>query len=168
MIVKTCLAALAVTVLAGCSGIRFSNYDDGKSHPYRVATPALKVVTDPDCKMTAEVISIPGRLNWLKFQTGLGKINDKVEFEPGGTIKSINVQQEGVADDLNKLLGTLVGAVRPGGSFGATGIERTMSDVEQTGCTPSVALFPIDLDAGGEPIVDMSKAVLKVTADRAQ
>lgn len=134
-------------VLAGCSGIRFSNVDDGKSHPYRVASPALKVVTDGDCKMTAEVISIPGRFNYLSFQTGLGKIDDSVEFEPGGTIKKITAKQEGVAEDVSKLLAAVTSAAKTVGA--ASFAERG----ETPKCRPIVQIYPINLDSQNNPYV---------------
>ena len=144
-------------LLAGCSGIRFSSIDDGKSHPYRVASPALKVVTAPDCTMTAEVISIPGRLNYLSFQTGLGKINDTIEFEPGGTIKRISASQEGVAVDLGKVIGAVTGIPK---TIGARGFNN----LEQRGCPPSVAVYPIKLDAEGNPYVDQSRPMIRGSA----
>ena len=157
MILKSCAAALAAACLAGCSGIKFSNRDDGHSHPYRVASPALKVVTDPDCKMTAEVVSIPGKLNYLSFQTGLGKVDATVEFEPGGTIKKIMAKQEGVTDDLVKLLNA-------GRSF--TGASLTES---AGGCKPSVAIYPIHFDASSDrATVDMANPLLKVDATLAE
>lgn len=139
-------AAGAAALVAGCSGIQFLRNDDGHSHPYRVAMPALKVVTEPDCKMTAEVISIPGRFNFLKFKTGLGKIDDSVEFEPGGTIKKIAAKQEGVADDLGKVIGAVTGAAKTLG-------PRTLTNVEKDGCSPSVRIYLIDADSGLAPKV---------------
>ena len=135
----------AAVFLSGCSGIEFLNHDDGHSHPYRVAMPALKVVTDPDCKMTAEVISIPGRYNYLKFKSGLGKIDDSVEFDAGGTIKKVQAKQEGVADDVSKVLGAVTAAAKSAGAFGLTGEEASKA------CAPSVRIYPIDADSGTLP-----------------
>lgn len=143
-------------ILGGCAGIEFLNHDDGHSHPYRVATPALKVVTDADCKMTAEVISIPGRLNYLKFKTGLGKIDDSVVFEPGGTIKEIKAKQEGVADDLVKVLGAVTSAAKSAGAVGLT-------KMQEQGCPASVRIYPINSDGsapliGAQPILTVRSA----------
>jgi hypothetical protein len=151
------LMAGTAAVLSGCSGIQFLNHDDGHSHPYHVAMPALKVVTDPDCKMTAEVISIPGRLNYLKFTTGLGKIDDGVEFEPGGTIKKITAKQEGVADDLVKIVGAVTSAAKSAG-----GVPFTEN--QKNGCQPSVRIYPINFDAPGGAFVDSTKPVLTIEA----
>lgn len=134
-------------LVAGCSGIRFSSTDDGKSHPYRVASPALKVVTATDCTMTAEIISIPGRFNYLSFQTGLGKINDTVEFEPGGTIKKISANQEGVAEDLGKVIGAITGAV----GAGATAVS--IRGKSSTPCSGSVRVYPISVDANNNATI---------------
>jgi hypothetical protein len=152
-------------LLAACSGIRFSNVDDGKSHPYRVASPAMKIVTAPDCTMTAEVITIPGRLNYLKFQTGLGKINDTVEFEPGGTIKKISASQEGVAEDLGKVVGAVTSAV-------TTAVKPLRSDFNamkaEPPCQASAQIYPVKLDPGGNPYVDYEHPMLQARAAEAK
>lgn len=157
MIARPYAAAMLAAILAGCSGVKFSSTDDGNSHPYRVASPALKVATAPDCTMTAEVISIPGRLNYLSFQSGLGKSDTTVIFEPGGTIKQISSKQEGVTDDLVKL----IGAARSAGVFGAT----EQAPAEGMDCTPSVAVYPIVVDPATQlPRVDEANPVLRMTS----
>lgn len=155
---RLCVAAAAM-LTGACSGIQFSRLDDGHSHPYRVAMPAIKVVTDPDCKMTAEVISIPGRFNYLKFKSGLGKIDDSVEFEAGGTIKKIAAKQEGVADDLTKVIGAVSGAVRGPGGPGFAGFQKQ-------DCQPSVRIFPIGIDGSvnqASPLLNVEARTTKET-----
>ena len=153
-IVEPVAAVLLSAALAACSGIQFSNQDNGRSHPYRVAAPALRVITDPDCKMTAEVISIPGRFNYLSFKTGLGKIDNTVEFEPGGTIKKIVAKQEGVVDDAVKLLTTVTGAVRP------------LNLAQGGGCHSSVRVYAIQMDSNGNPFVNHKHPLLNLQAER--
>lgn len=156
MIHNAFVAALLATALAGCSGIKFSNRDDGHSHPYRVAAPALKVITDPDCKMSADVISIPAGLNYLSFRSGLGKSDATVIFEPGGTIKQISSKQDGVTDDIVKL----IGAAKSIGAFG-TASERAGVASK---CPPSVAVYPILFDpATGRVTVDKGNPILAPT-----
>ena len=158
MIEKPCLIVMLAASAAGCSGVTFSNRDDGNSHPYRVASPALKVVTDPDCKMTAEVISIPGRLNYLSFRSGLGSSDATVIFEPGGTIKQISSKQSGVADDLAKLIGVARGVA-------ASAAVAEDGEVEPVGeCTPAVAVYPIVYDEAGVRVsVDKANPILDLT-----
>ena len=157
MIVKSCAAALAAAMLASCSGIQFSNTDNGKSHPYRVASPALKVTKAPDCTMAAEVISIPGKMNYLSFRSGLGKSDATVIFEPGGTIKQISSKQDGVADDLVKLIGAAKGA----GMFGAA----ETASLRDGRCTASVAIYPIIFDATTQsPRVDEANPIMNLAA----
>ena len=146
MVTHRLLFLMPAVVLAGCSSIRFSNVDDGHSHPYRVASPALKVVTDPDCKMTAEVISIPGRFNYLSFSSGLGKIDDSVEFEPGGTIKKITAKQEGVADDIGKLLGAVTSAAK---AVRAAGFNER---AEPSKCPSSVRIYRVREDGSVDQV----------------
>jgi hypothetical protein len=159
MIARAFVAAASAAAVAGCSGIQFSSTDNGRSHPYRVASPALKVAKAADCTMTAEVISIPGRLNYMSFHSGLGKSDTTVIFEPGGTIKQISAKQEGVADDLVKL----IGAAKSAGVFGtAEAFEATAP-----GCTPSVVVYPVVFDPVTQmPRVDETRPVLRLTSAR--
>ena len=156
MIARAFVAAASAAAVAGCSGIQFSSIDNGRSHPYRVASPALKVAKAPDCTMSAEVISIPGRLNYMAFNSGLGKSDVTVIFEPGGTIKQISAKQEGVTDDLVKL----IGAAKTAGVFGA--VEAAGAAAAE--CTSSVAIYPIVFDPATQlPRVDEANPVLKMT-----
>lgn len=106
--------------------------------------------------MSAEVISIPGRLNYMAFNSGLGKSDVTVVFEPGGTIKQISAKQEGVTDDLVKL----IGAAKSAGVFGAAEAARATAPK----CTPSVAVYPIVIDPFTQlPRIDEANPVLKLT-----
>ena len=111
--------------------------------------------------MTAEVISIPGRLNYLSFGSGLGKSDTTVIFEPGGTIKQISSKQEGVTDDIVKLIGAAKGA----GMFGMAEASSTQGAT----CTGSVVVYPIVIDAGTQmPRIDETNPVMRLMAASGQ
>ena len=135
MFARTLIATIISAAVSGCSGIQFSKTDNGHSHPYRVAQPALKVVTAPDCAMTAEVISIPGERRFVSFRNGIGKADVSIQFEPGGTIKQINSKTEGVVDDIVKVASTVAGIAKPG-----------LAPTVQKSCPASVQIYAIEVD----------------------
>ena len=96
---------------SGCAGVQLSNVDDGRSLEYRAAIPAITVSQDAECKVTSQVVSIPGAPRYMSFRSGLGKAETAVDFGPGGTITKFNSKTEGQVDDALKIANAVLGAV---------------------------------------------------------
>ena len=150
MLARIFMATIILATVSACAGLQFSNTDNGRSHPYRVAQPALKVVTAPDCAMTAEVISIPGEKRYVSFRNGIGKADVSIDFEPGGTIKHINSKTEGAVDDVVKVLSTVAGIAKPG------------LTTEVAKDCPSVRIYAIEVDHNGRVSVNRATPLLEV------
>jgi len=136
--------------LAGCAGAQFSDNGSSNSVQFYQTIPALLVTVDADCKVTSQVVSLPGKPRYVSFQSGLGKAQTAVNFGPGGILSSVNVETESQAEDALKIAQAVMGAAA-GAAFtgeGSKGPEKKVT------CTPGTGAYPINPDGtiGNTPI----------------
>lgn len=139
-------SVLVLPLLASCAGVSFSNQDDGRSLEYRSVIPAMRLIIDAECKITSDVVSIPGPPRYLAMRSGLGKGDTTVDFGPGGIITKINSKTEGAVDDALKIVKAVTGIAALDGSAKPT-------------CPPTTTTYLIEY-VDGRPTIDTSRPFL--------
>jgi hypothetical protein len=145
-------AAVLSCALSSCAGAGFSDVNDHRSLEYRAAVPAITVNLDADCKVTSQVVSIPGPPRYISFRSGLGKADTSVDFGPGGTIAKFNSKTEGQVDDALKIATAVMSAARAAPAM----VEGGKGASEGPKCKPTAATYLIDYDSKGRPNVNLN------------
>jgi hypothetical protein len=118
--------------LSACAGVSFHEEYRENALEYRATVPALLMTVDGECKVTSQIVSLPGHKRYIAFHSGLGKSVSSFDFNPGGTIAKVSVTSEGHVKDALDIGTTVLGLA------GVSAAEAAAKD-----CAPRVIGYEI-------------------------